>query len=340
MSTVSTQQKFNDFRKLTKCVADLIRCKSYLAESAADSVAALENLVRKMEVSSIVQQRHTIAISGMQGTGKSTLIKNLYELPENLLRVNSNRGERVPVFITEKMDLAAGTYTARRVYFDENLCKLEEEIPVKEVGKWSQGRDRTAYVELFVPARYFHTDRASFVLLPGFEKTREQSFNQDYNSLMEYTLHFANAVVLVTNDDGLANADILVLLEMLGKNFSPHNCIFAITSCDGVSAQNCSEMVETLLTSCDECGLTIRKEQIVCTGEYRTENENQRWRREIVDAIENYLDYSSTKKTYDYFLPMIEEIETHAARLRTVLDAKALTAGKQPHYYTMLKDSL
>lgn len=340
MSTVSAQLKFNDFRKLTKCVADLIRCKSYLESSAADSMAALENLARKMEVSSIVQQRHTIAIAGMQGTGKSTLIKNLYGLPENLLRVNSSRGEQVPVFITEKADLTAGTYAARRVYFDDDLCKFEEEIPIKEVAKWSRGHDHTAYVELFVPSRYFHTDRASFVLLPGFEKNRERSFNQDYNSLMEYTLHFANAVVLVTNDDGLANADILVLLDMLGKNFSPHNCIFAITSCDGISEQNCSEMVETLLTSCDECGLTIHKRQIVCTGEYRTKEENQRWHSEIVDAIENYLDYNSAKKTYDYFLPMIEEIETHATRLRTVLDAKALTAGEQAPHYALLKEAL
>lgn len=340
MNTAYNEKTFNEFQRLQKCVADLIRCRGYFDASAKQNLNEIGSLARKMEVSNIVQQRNTIAIAGMQGSGKSTLIKNLYGFPENLLRINSNRGERVPVFITEKADLAEGEYAARRVYFDEMLCKLEEEIPINEVAKWSQSRDGTAYVELFVPNRYFHTEHAGFVLLPGFEKTTEQVFDEDYNSIMEYTLYFANAVVLTVKEDVLASNDIMVLLEKLGKNFTPHNCVFAVTSCDGLSEQACNELVQTLISSCHDCGLPINEEQIICTGEYRTEQENSVWKEKLTNAIDSYLDFRSAQKAYYYFLPMMEEIQSQADQLKDAIDTTAFTTQDEALLYAHLKKAL
>lgn len=340
MSTGCKTKTFNEFQRMQKCVADLIRCRSYLDQSAADNLEALEGLARKMEISAIVQQRNMIAVAGMQGTGKTTLIKNLYGIPDDFLQVNSNRGEQIPVFITEKSDLAEGEYSAKRVYFDEDLCRQEEEICANEVGKFSKARFRSAYVELFVPYRHFHTEQAGFVLLPGFEKNRDQEFDLDYNSLMEYTLYFANAVLLVTNDDGLANHDITVLLDKLGKNFTPHNCIFAITSCDGLSEEACIEQVETLIKACEDCGIGIQKEQIVCTGEYRTEEENALWKERLIDGIDRYLDYSSAKKEYLYFRPMMDEIVEQARQMGALLEIIQCTSDDDSPLYPELKKAL
>lgn len=332
------EKRFTEFRKLYQSVAKLIRCQSYLEDCGRKTVSELEDLARKMEVSYYIQKRDIIAIAGMQGTGKSTLIKNIYELPANILRISSERGEKIPVFITEKEHLKPGEYEAREVYYDNGI-KQDERIDVLDVSKRSR-RGNAAYIEVFVPYRCFNRDNAGFVLLPGFEKNIDRTFKKDYNSLMEYTLHFANAVVLVTDNSGIANEEIDILVELLGNNFVPTNCVFAITKCDGLDEVDCKELRISLNKVCEDNHLKIGMNQIVCVGDYDQPEDNKKWVELLLDTIGDNIDYTADKKDYTYFAPMIEEMLSCANKLDEQLSSLEFRSETSSPLYQPLKEAL
>lgn len=332
------EKKFTEFRKLYQCVAKLIRCQSYLSNDGIKDVEGLESLARKMEVSSYIQKRDIIAVAGMQGTGKSTLIKNIYELPKDILKIGSGRSERIPIFITEKEHLKSGEYEAREVYFVSGE-KQGQQIDISEVSRKSS-RSNAAYIEVFVPYRFFNRDNAGFVLLPGFEKNQDCSFDKDYNSLMEYTLHFANAVILVTDNSGIANDEMNTLTKMLGKNFISKNCVFAITKCDGLDDDDCEELRNSLRTACMDNQLEIGINQIVCVGDYGNAEDNLQWIEQLLDTVGDNIDYTADKKEYTYFKPMTNEMLGCARELASQLDTLEFDTKSSSPIYVPLKDAL
>lgn len=339
MSQINEAQKFTEFRKLYQSVASLIRCQSHLNDMSRKSIDKLENLARKMEVSSYVQQKEIIAVAGMQGTGKSTLIKNLYNLPDDILRISSERGEKIPVFITEKEELPEGQYRAREVYFEMGQ-KTSCDIEVNEISRKSRRGGNTAYIELFVPYKCFCRDNAGFVLLPGFEKNQNKEMNTDYNSLMEYTLHFSKAVILVTDNSGIANSEIYSLMDILGKNFVPENCIFTITKCDGLDEKQCNELKESLKEICIDSDIVTGSDQIVCTGEHSNDTLNDKWKQELFDAIGNKIDYNAAKKSYLYYRPMVDEMCACADMIKDSLNVAKISADTNSPIYDELKKAL
>ena len=161
------EMRFTEFRKLYQCVAKLIRCQYNLGGDDHKAIDKLEALARKMEVSHYIQKRDIIAVAGMQGTGKSTLIKNLYGLPDGCLAISEKRDETIPVFITEKEHLQPGQYEAHEVFYE---CGERSEAPIgaDEVARKSR-KGQAAYLELFVPHRCFHRDK-----LCAFARIREK----------------------------------------------------------------------------------------------------------------------------------------------------------------------
>ena len=339
MSNITKIDKFDDFRKLRQSVATLIGCKSLLDSSNGRDIDALDALSRKMEVSALVQQREVIAVAGMQGVGKTTFIKNLYGLPDEVLRISSERGEKIPIFVTENGSMAQGQCAARIVTSVDGKFESED-IEITEVAEISRDPRNVAYIELFVPYTCFNRDNGGFVLLPGFEKNTQRGFDREYNSLMEYTLHFAKAVVLVVDDTVIANEEIDSLLDILGKNFNPRNCIFAISKCDTKSEQQCQDMKDSLHAICVENGVAIEKQQVVCVGEYLDEQSRKKWKESLLDAIEAHFDYNAAQKDYRYFRPMIDEILECADRVSRALSSVEVKLDSLPPIYEELKIAL
>ncbi|MBQ6936680.1 MAG: hypothetical protein IJN49_09060 [Clostridia bacterium] len=331
-----------DFKKLYKCVSSLIRCASYFDEKERNLTIKLEKLARKIEVSNYIHQRNIIAIAGMQGSGKSTLIKTLYNLPDNLLAIGSGRSERTPVFITESSELNEGEYKANEVILQDGKKEVNE-ININEIRTKSKSPRGIAYIELFVPKRYFSCENAGFVLLPGFEKNADGFFDEDYNSIIQYALYFSNAVILATDDAGIANRDISTLTEiLLNNNFNLSNLVFAITKCDTASIGNKEEMVTSLIEACEDSGLPISKNNIVTTGLYKDDAENEKWIQEFADVIntEGVLDFDSARRNYLYYRPMVDEMLYCAEVLEKELEIKSISTETESPIYQELKNTL
>ena len=63
----------------------------------------LQLIYRKLTISEILFEKYIISISGLQGVGKTTLVKQIYSIPDDLLPENIGRGEQLPVLITDLM---------------------------------------------------------------------------------------------------------------------------------------------------------------------------------------------------------------------------------------------
>ena len=178
------------------------------------------------------------------------------------------------------------------------------------------------------------------MLLPGFEKNDDRLFKDDFNSLMDYTLHFAKAVILAVDDACIANEEIDVLIEKLGRNFNPNNCVFAITKTEGASAERCSQLRDSLRTACEAAGLKVGNGRIVCTGNFRDPKNNDPWIETLLDAAGDSIDYTAEKKDYIYFQPMLTEMWECAQQLQKQVELAQFKATSSSHIYEPLKKAL
>jgi len=62
----------------------------------------MKKLHNKIALAVLTQERNIFAITGLQGAGKSTLVKRLYGIDSEFLPENQKRGEQLPVLITER----------------------------------------------------------------------------------------------------------------------------------------------------------------------------------------------------------------------------------------------
>ena len=61
----------------------------------------LQLIYRKLAISERLFEKYIVSISGLQGVGKTTFIKQIYSIPDEFLPENIGRGEQLPVLITE-----------------------------------------------------------------------------------------------------------------------------------------------------------------------------------------------------------------------------------------------
>ena len=168
----------------------------------------LEDLLRRVFVAHVLAQKWVVAIGGSQGAGKTTLVRQLYDLgstPDDWLPANEGQGERVPVLVQEFADM---TKPEGWIY---KLVRLEgghgaydvslEKVDVSQFRRAARG-DQPDYLlpVLKVPGRHFQAADTSLLLLPGYEKQKAV-----WQELMKQALAAAGACVIVTDATRLAN---------------------------------------------------------------------------------------------------------------------------------------
>lgn len=303
-------EKSFDVKALNKQIARLYEAYTELTEDGGHCIGALQSISRNIELAQTVEERNVIAVAGMQGSGKTTLVKNLYEIDEEILRISNERGEQSPVFITEDSSLKIGEYKAKRAYLESNGRVEIEDIDVDSVAKMSTKKGDTIYIELFVAQRFFDQGNSSFVLLPGFEKIDIDKFNEEYNRMMNIVLNFANSLLFVVDNQNIANNDINELIDMAKHSgFDDSNLIFAISKCD--VSQNPlfkQEIKEHLIEVLTEESYKIHPNNIVCCSDGDNALENEEWIEQLGYAINSCVRDILIDKKRKYYKPIIDQI--------------------------------
>ena len=142
---------------------------------------------------------YLVAVAGLQGDGKTTLVRALYDV-KGWLVANESQGERMPVFIVED---AVGEPQGRLITASGDL---PAEVPDFQNAVHGDN-PLVLYPEPRTPPRYLlpghRPGQAGFLLLPGYEaiNDRTSGTNQFWQALMREALAGA-AVIRPTSAPG------------------------------------------------------------------------------------------------------------------------------------------
>lgn len=168
--------------------------------------AQLLPVLQKIEIALLLDQHSVVAVTGLQGVGKTTIIREIYDIPSGILPEVTGRGEKLPVWIIEN---AEGDDDIRAVVIKATIDQ-EHALPhVPEVAVDHDDIKRIAtdpeaddfLLKLYVPPRFFRGTARSFLLLPGIEQEETP-----WVRLAHYAMACSDAAVFVTNDTNWARA--------------------------------------------------------------------------------------------------------------------------------------
>ena len=316
----------------------ILSCTEYLRRDEATKEAytfaeSIFGSLRKLFIASMMYNKTLICVSGLQGAGKTTLMRNFYNLDSNFLDPTRGRGERVPVLITEKKDIKVPKMYAIKIDKDNDgyYYQREIELTADEYLSASRGEDsKIMYLELFVP--YTHTNREgiSFMLLPGFEKK-----NDYWNNLIEFSVNSSDAAVFVFNETSFSNADNDKYLSRIEDKFGK-NLVYAISGSDGSPDEN-AEVKQTCIKA-----LSIpvsESDRVVCVGSYTDKTKNLAWIKNFKDALEKYA-YRETQqfqRNSEYLYKEILSIKENLYQILGILNNDSSAEMKDYYDDALLK---
>lgn len=286
-------------------------------QHAARMARELMGSVRKIKLASLMYERTLICVSGMQGAGKTTLMKHFYGLDDDCLNISLERGEEIPVFITEKKDMTADKKPelyAIQIMKDEKgeYHQQELEMSPEEFRNASKGTNAaTMYLELRVPYKHTRNEKTSFVLLPGFEARK--SYRE---TLVDFAISSSNAAIFAFDGRLLSQQDNYRHLKELAEKFGAH-IIYAITRSDSAVDGNAA-VRETFMQE-----MKIKNEnQVVCTGAYAEPKMNEEWIRQLANAINlyGYPSIRSQENNIDYLKDEIDVIRGKLSEIEEILE--------------------
>lgn len=327
-----------EIQDITEHCMKVLSCTEYLRrdEATKEAYSFAEGIfgsIRKLFIASMMYNKTLICVSGLQGAGKTTLMRNFYGLDSKFLDPTRGRGERVPVLITEKKDIKTPKMYAIRIDKDDNgfYYQREIELSADEYLSASKGEDsKIMYLELFVPYTHTNNEGVSFMLLPGFEKK-----NDYWNNLIEFSVNSSDAAVFVFNETSFSNADNDKYLSRIESKFGK-NLVYAISGSDGSPDDN-AEVKQTCIKTLN---IPISEsDRVVCVGSYTDESKNPAWIKNFKDALEKYA-YRETQqfqRNSEYLYKEILSIKENLYQILDILNNDSSAEMKDYHDDALLK---
>lgn len=327
-----------EIQNITEHCMKILSCTEYLRRDTATKEAytfaeGIFGSIRKLFIASMMYNKTLICVSGLQGAGKTTLMRNFYHLDSKFLDPTRGRGERVPVLITEKREIKTPKMYAIRIDKDNNGYYFQQEIELsaEEYLSASRGEDsKIMYLELFVPYTHTNNEGISFMLLPGFEKK-----NEYWNNLIEFSVNSSDAAVFVFNETSFSNADNDKYLSRIEEKFGK-NLVYAISGSDGSPDDN-AEVKQTCIKTLN---LPMSEnDRVVCVGSYADEEKNLAWIKNFKDALEKYA-YRETQqfqRNGEYLYKEILSIKESLYQILNILNDDSSDEMKDHHDDTLLR---
>lgn len=329
LSDIQTIEKYC-FRLLS--TTESLR-RNAITEDAYKHAEELFPSLRKLFIASMMHDKRLICISGLQGAGKTTLMKNFYGINDGFMNVSLGRGERVPVLITEGNVSEPHIHAiAVRENENDNYSKTEiiyQNDDIDEIIRATKGEDKTImYVEIIVPYKHTNNEGVSFMLLPGFEKK-----NEYWNNLIEFSVNSSDAAVFVFNETSFSNAANEEYLKRIETKFGS-NVIFAISGSDSSLDDNAQ-----VKNTCMEVLNVKEPDRVVCVGQYNDAEKNDAWIAAFKTALDKYALYETqvTQKTASYIYEELLNIKDTLYTILGILNDGDIIEETDYHNHNLLK---
>lgn len=259
----------------SKTVKNLLRASAAIHNPELEK--ELSKIYRKITISEIFYNKYIIAISGLQGAGKTNMIKEIYEIPDTVIDPNLGRGEKTPVMITE------GAYSeysfSKKVIHKEGDDVNIKDIPIS-VEEFSQLTKRfTAEVvllELKVPFRMFSDTEKSFVLLPGIEDSCEE-----FQEMLMHALVSSATCIFLFDEVRYADARNTAAINKIMSVFMQAKPIFTLTMADRSINEN-KDLFENFKRDFD----IKDDDRIIITG--KGKDFKKEWMPKLMSALDRY----------------------------------------------------
>jgi hypothetical protein len=315
---------------------DTVTLEAHLDEEKAKVLGQLKALHNKLSITDQMADRSLLAITGLQGTGKTTIVKHLYELPKDILPENSGRGERLPVFITEKKVNQIETYVFRPKQNEDGHIKVvREKVTSQEFNKIAMNpmANEDLWLECVVPERYLKDEMKSIVLLPGFEKD-DKDLSQ---LLLEHILYLSNSSVMVLRKDTFARESTQEMMRKVKQIYKYVKPVIAITFGDVNAEQNPAFKQQII----EEFELQAHEhDHVVITGEKPQFTED--WQSHLMEAIDRYgyADSNRDDLVKQLIRSLARQIDDTLFQVRKILESemkkRKLEQAQFDDYHTIL----
>lgn len=259
-------------------------------------LAGLRKIYRLSWILERFLSQYVIAIAGIQGEGKSTLIRELFGsqlegyLPENL-----STGEKIPVLIRSSENQK--TVEAKVITFAEKRDAWEVEDRPLSAGDFErQAKDPDDHdimlgLDVPIPAvKNFPTD-ISFMMLPGIERLMDESEVEDesqrrdqiWQKLVRDVLFGSQGSIIVISYDSYAKQECRDLVADVLREFSDASPIFVVTKAD--QNEDLAESVRRQIIS----EYKTNSDRVIVKGHYPAGHPKEGlWISELLPALNKY----------------------------------------------------
>lgn len=245
-------------------------------DEVPENVDKITDVLRQVELTTLLQQESIYAIAGMQGAGKTTLAKEILGIDDIWLDANPGRGEQVPLFIEQVdgdpcdypqvvyqcLNPATGDIEPQKGEGGDQLKSLLRDW--NSIRRYEKNGYKLLYPKLLISKKSSFIDESvTWALLPGYELTTSKNYL--WQDMMRHVLVNARGVIFVTDSSLLANDSKSGVLEDLRENFGERGPVVVISKTEMLGTQE----IEQLKTRAAERvfpNVGMKKEDIVATG--------------------------------------------------------------------------
>ena len=280
----------NHLENIQKMTLELLNYTNFLGNAESELTERIYNSLRKIIICTHFSNKQIIAVTGMQGVGKTTLIKNFYNLPDALFNISLNRSEKLPVLITESESCEEPRMQILKVEKDNDRYEvrsvvISSEEQFIEASKGDADKN-IMYLEMIVPYKHTNSEYTSFMLLPGFENRGDY-----WEELISFSAKCSDTALFLVDSMRIAREENRKKLSDLKERFG-ESLIYVITKSDTKTDNNEQAKHQLMaLTGTSE-------EKIICAGAYNTSEENDKWINELKNAINSYSNDPQTTRNY------------------------------------------
>ena len=309
---------------------DLLRALPVLNKPELE--ASVLPVLRKVEIARLLDAQYVVAVTGLQGVGKTTLMRALYGLPEGVLPEGVGRGEKIPIWILERTPEDDGPDMAVVEVTDRESGKSADlrERPIEEAADFAHiaqnPESRHFLLKLRVEPTFFQGDK-SFLLLPGIEGDGE-SADTMWVELARHALSCADAAVFVANESGWARHTTQRELERLETMLSGSHPVVVLTGQDQ-SSDDHAELIETVAR--DMNVPDDERDRLLPTHPEPGAPGRSDWRQDLRHALQTYSATSRSARTRqlehlkkvltEEVLQLLQTVGTESKRAWATLDA-------------------
>lgn len=310
MISVSKIESISDHTLALLSATDTLRADILTKDAHKHSENILGSL-RKLYIASILKEKTIVCVAGLQGVGKTSLMRSFFDIDEKYLNITQERGERLPVLITED-EVPAPLMKVTMVGRDSNSKLERQTLSVDDAEQFVSmtrgGDEKIMYLELVLPYKRIGCKEISFMLLPGYEKKSDY-----WDDLIDFSINSSDAAVYVFRPSSISDGDNVDFIKNVEERFNK-NIVYVISRSDDSKDDN----TEVRQTCIEVLNLKGQEDRVVCAGIYADQEKNNAWISSLQESLNKYLlngDELHNNRNDKY---IIRELQTMKENLYTI----------------------